>query len=704
MFLLDDQLRNTIQQGYRDFLNSRSLKARLGQKQMIAAIANTLGNPDADNRLAVIEAGTGTGKTVAYLIAALPLARYLDKTVVVATGTVALQEQLIHKDLPDLQQACDWDYGVALVKGRGRYACNLRLEQCMDAINSKEDGQFLFEDELQFNPTEQTETLYKELSSSLADGSWDGDRDAWDTRIDDIDWRALTIDRRQCSGRRCRFVDQCAFFQARSELEEAECIIANHDLVMADLALGGGAILPAPEDCIYIFDEGHRLGDTAVHHFSAQCRVEGTLSWLQRLAKQIKGQTSLFEKDTAINELLPRIDKGASEIAERISIAYPLFKQFFDNAPEALERYRFPLGDVGESIRDLAQQIASSVNACMGRIEALEDILSEALSSKDYPVPTPDLELFYQQVGSWLSRAENLLALWQRLKIQPESNTVPMACWLKLDDSSNANVDIAINASPVQATDILREQLWGSCYAAVITSATLQSLGTFNTLKRETGVLESALFLSVAGAFDHNKAAVLQVPEDCIEGNRIEEHTEYIISQLPKVIEKQAGTLVLFSSRHQMQQVYEGLDKDLQGIILIQGQYSNRELVRLHKERIDQGDSSLLMGLASFAEGVDLPGDYCKHVVIAKLPFVVPDDPLHEALSEWIEQNGGNSFFDLSLPIASLRLIQACGRLLRTETDTGTISILDKRLLTKRYGSQLLDALPPFRRQTTTLS
>jgi ATP-dependent DNA helicase DinG len=279
-----------------------------------------------------------------------------------------------------------------------------------------------------------------------------------------------------------------------------------------------------------------------------------------------------------------------------------------------------------------------------------------------------------------------------------------MACWLKLDDSANGNVDIAINASPVQATDILREQLWGSCYAAVITSATLQSLGTFNTLKRETGVLESALFLSVAGAFDHNKAAVLQVPEDCIEGNRIEEHTDYIISQLPKVIEKQAGTLVLFSSRHQMQQVYEGLDKDLQGIILIQGQYSNRELVRLHKERIDQGDSSLLMGLASFAEGVDLPGDYCKHVVIAKLPFVVPDDPLHEALSEWIEQNGGNSFFDLSLPIASLRLIQACGRLLRTETDTGTISILDKRLLTKRYGSQLLDALPPFRRQTTNLS
>ena len=128
-----------------------------------------------------------------------------------------------------------------------------------------------------------------------------------------------------------------------------------------------------------------------------------------------------------------------------------------------------------------------------------------------------------------------------------------------------------------------------------------------------------------------------------------------------------------------MEQVFDELDKDLQKEIIMQGQFSNREMVRLHKERIDQGRTSVLMGLASFAEGVDLPGDYCKHVVIAKLPFAVPDDPLHEALSEWVEEKGGNSFFDISLPIASLRLIQACGRLLRTESDTGTVTILDKR-------------------------
>ena len=697
--MLDQSIKETIQQGYRQFLKSRDLKPRLGQKQMIAAIANSLGHSDADNRLGVIEAGTGTGKTVGYLLSALPIARALEKTVVVATGTIALQEQLILKDIPDLLEACDWDHQVALVKGRGRYICNMRLEQCLDAIKSKEAGLFLFEDEMPFNPNAQSEALYQELSESLESGTWDGDRDAWDTRITDNDWQTLTVDHRQCTGRRCQFVDQCPFFKARAELEEADCIVANHDLVMADLALGGGAILPAPEDCIYIFDEGHRLGETAVKHFGAQCRINATLSWLERLPKQLKGQSPIFQKEKTIIEMLPRIEGGANEIMALLSACYPQLQSYLDNVEDDRQLYRFPQGDVGEGIRDLAQNISALTSRWIGRIEVLRDTLNEALTDKNYSVSIPDIELFYQQVGSWLTKGENLLALWDRLKQQLANNTVPLACWLRLDDAATGNIDIAINASPIQATEILREQLWGCCYGAVITSATLRSLGNFNTLKRETGIPESAQFLSVVGAFNYAEAATLCVPNDCVEGNAIEQHTDYIADNLNSMIEKKSGTLVLFSSRRQMEEVYDRLEVDTQKISLVQGQYSNREMVRLHKERIDQGKTSVLIGLASFAEGVDLPGDYCKHVVIAKLPFMVPDDPLHEALSEWIEDEGGNSFFDIALPIASLRLIQACGRLLRTETDTGTVSILDKRLLTKRYGRQLIEALPPFRRQ-----
>jgi ATP-dependent DNA helicase DinG len=697
--LLDDSIKETIQQGYRQFLKSRDLKPRLGQKQMIAAIANSLGHSDADNRLGVIEAGTGTGKTVGYLLSALPIARAKEKTVVVATGTIALQEQLILKDIPDLLEASGWDHQVALVKGRGRYVCNMRLEQCLDAIKSKEAGLFLFEDEMPFNPNAQSEALYQELSESLEDNSWDGDRDAWDTRIPDTDWQTLTVDHRQCTGRRCQFVDQCPFFKARAELEEADCIVANHDLVMADLALGGGAILPPPEDCIYIFDEGHRLGETAVKHFGAQCRINTTLNWLERVPKQLKGQTPVFEKDKTIIDMLPRIDSGANEIVALLTTCYPQFQAYLDNLEDDRQLYRFPQGDVGEGTRELAQNISALTSRWIGRVELLRDTLDEALTDRDYVVPIPDIELFYQQVGSWLTKGENLLALWDRLKQQLSSHAVPLACWLRLDDSGSGNLDIAINASPIQATEILREQLWGSCYGAVITSATLRSLGNFNTLKRETGIPDSAQFLSVAGAFNYAEAATLSVPKDCVEGNAIYEHTDYITDNLADMVEKKAGTLVLFSSRRQMDEVFDRLDTDLQKICLVQGKYSNREMVRLHKERVCQGKTSVLIGLASFAEGVDLPGDYCKHVIIAKLPFMVPDDPLHEALSEWIEGKGGNSFFDIALPIASLRLIQACGRLLRTESDTGTVTILDKRLITKRYGGQLIDALPPFRRQ-----
>jgi ATP-dependent DNA helicase DinG len=697
--LLTDEIKAEIQKGYRQFLNYRELRPRQGQKQMIAAIANSLTDDDPDNRLSVIEAGTGTGKTVSYLIATLPIARALDKTVIVSTGTVALQEQLVNKDIPELMEACEWDYNFAIVKGRGRYACNLRMEQCLDSVKARDAGVFTFENDQQFNPSAQTERLYKEMWDALEDGSWSGDRDSWDTHVSDLEWRALTVDRRQCTGRRCRFVNQCPFFKARGDMEESDCIVANHDLVMADLALGGGAILPEPEDCIYICDEGHRLGDTAIRHFGAECRINSTLSWLERIPKQCKGQAALFEKDKTLTEQFPRIENEAQKLSELLAIAYPLMKEYIDGSEEFDSSFRFPHGDVGTTIRDIASQIVKYVSAWLGRLEVLEDTLGDALSDKQYPVAIADVEVFYQQVGSWLSGAERLMMLWDRLKKELKTGEVPIACWLKLNELADGNMDISINASPIQAAEILEDRLWGNCYAAVLTSATLRSLGNFDALQRETGVPSSSLFLSVMGAFDYAKVASLKVPADAVEGNSVEQHTEYIINNLSSLVKSNVGTLVLFSSKRQMEQVFDELPKDLKKFILIQGQYSNREIIRLHKERIDQGNTSVLLGLASFAEGVDLPGDYCCHVVIAKLPFAVPNEPLQQALAEWVEVNGGNSFFDISLPMASLRLIQAAGRLLRTETDEGVVTILDKRLLSKRYGSQLLDALPPFRRE-----
>ena len=156
---------------------------------------------------------------------------------------------------------------------------------------------------------------------------------------------------------------------------------------------------------------------------------------------------------------------------------------------------------------------------------------------------------------------------------------------------------------------------------------------------------------------------------------------------------------LLFSSRRQMQDVYHGVNGEFDGRILMQGDYSKQEILRKHKEAIDGGEGSVIFGLASFAEGVDLPGDYCRHVVIAKIPFAVPDSPLEAALAEWVEAQGRNAFMEISVPDAALRLVQASGRLLRTEEDSGRITLMDRRILTKRYGRAILESLPPFQLQ-----
>lgn len=695
---LADSVRREIQSGYSQFLASKGLQPRLGQKQMIAAIANTLSRTMPGSRLAAIEAGTGTGKTVGYLIAALPIAKAAGKTVVVATGTVALQEQLVERDLPDLLAACGWDYQFALVKGRGRYVCNLRLDQVADTVRDRDQGLALFEDEMSFNPDQKTMATYRELAAGLADGSWNGQRDSWPERLSEVEWRPLTIDRRQCAGRRCRFINECAFYTARNQLDEADCIIANHDLVMADLALGGGAILPPAEECIFIFDEGHRLGETTVRHFATECRVNATVSWLERLQKQCKGQAPLFEQAPSLVEQLSAIERAAGQILLLLAPLYPQLQRLVDSSERDDGRYRFANGDIGQTLREQSQQIALQLARWSGRLQVLVDALDEAQSEQHFPVPAADVELCYQQAGSWLSRSENLLALFNSLQRPLSSDKLPQAVWLAVEQSEGGNMDIAIHASPIEAAEILTSQLWNSCHGAIVTSATLRALGKFDELKRTTGIPDDAHFLAVAGAFDYYNNATLSVPSDAVEGNKVGEHTDYLIEQLPHYFEPAAGSLVLFSSRRQMEEVFDALDREVQKKILIQGQYSAREMIRLHKERVDQGRESMLFGLASFAEGVDLPGDYCRHVVIVKLPFAVPDDPLLEALSEWVEGGGKNSFFTLSLPQASLRLIQACGRLLRSEGDSGQVTILDKRMVSKRYGRDLLEALPPFRR------
>ncbi|MDO7653130.1 MAG: ATP-dependent DNA helicase DinG [Porticoccus sp.] len=707
---------------------------------MIAAIANGLGEIEeddagdrtSDNGICVVEAGTGTGKTIAYLLSTLPIARKLGKQVVVATGTVALQEQLVNRDIPSLLKSAGWDYSVALAKGRGRYLCPLRLEQCLDAATAKDSGAFLFEDEITFNPTSHIIASYRAMDKELKQEDWPGDRDSWPESIEDVDWQPLTVDRRQCTGRRCRYIRECCFFKARDELEESECIVANHDLVMADLALGGGVILPAPENTIYIFDEGHRISTTALNHFSGQCRLKSTINWLARIQKQIAGQLPLLVNIPGMATRLEKIADAASASEKLLGISYPLFEKFLDqddadglsgannsrgknnyNGASDDVRWCFPGGDPGDDVREMAEHISEHLSTLGSLLDTLSNQVGEAMDEPHYPLPRVDLEQLFQQVGVWQGRVEGTQRLWQSYS-QSDScssnnsagyeNTSdgslksPNARWLTLEQGVGGNMDICLSASPTDAGGIFQANLWQRCFGAVITSATLRTLGSFSNYQQRCGLPKYAQCTAVAGAFDFANAGILSVPDIGVDPSDARDHTDALIEKIPKLIDWDEGSLVLFSSRKQMDLVCEQLPAEYLDRVLVQGQWGNQEIVRRHKEAIDEGEGSAIFGLASFAEGMDFPGDYCRHVIIAKIPFAVPDDPVYSTLSEWLEQQGGNPFMDLMLPDASLRLHQACGRLIRTETDTGRVTILDRRIITKRYGKQLLADLPPFGR------
>ena len=321
--------------------------------------------------------------------------------------------------------------------------------------------------------------------------------------------------------------------------------------------------------------------------------------------------------------------------------------------------------------------------------------LEDALEDNYCPVPKVDLESAYPVIGSWQARSEATRDLWASYAIPDSEGQPPKARWFTLVEQSG-NLDFEICSSPILAASTLFFSLWQECCGAVVTSATLTALNRFDRFKMLAGTPHDSLYNVVPSPFNYPESGQLVVPSQATDASKSAVHTDAIIDSIPDLLNPEEGSLVLFSSRRQMLDVYDGLQMDWRHRVLVQGDRSKQALLEEHKKRIDDGQGSVIFGLASFAEGVDLPGRYCTHVVIAKIPFAVPDDPVSAALSEWIDHRGGNAFMELTVPEASLRLVQACGRLLRTESDTGQVTLLDDRIVTRRYGKAILQSLPPF--------
>lgn len=708
--MLDKDVKKTIQQSYSQFLSARDLKPRYGQKMMIADIARTLGSIELDEEgirqtqghICVVEAGTGTGKTIAYLLATIPIAKALGKKVVVATATVALQEQIVFKDLPELKRNSELDFQFALAKGRGRYLCLSKLDRILSDFASEPMIPVIEEDWAGIDEADMG--LYQNMMQTLAQGKWDGDRDNWPEELEQTRWQRVTTDHRQCTGRRCSHVRNCSFFNAREAIDDVDCVVANHDLVLADLALGGGAILPAPEDTIYIFDEAHHLPDKALNHFASHTRVSSTSRWLGQGEGQWESIIEPMAEAVYFTQLAAEVPAALKHARQALDALYPQLEPFVEEMDTSQQRvrYRFPQGQVPEHLEAQAQTLKAAFAELASRLDKLNTEAGQLLEADHTPVPQVDLETVFALLGSWCARAEANLELWDSYANTKPKPNWPIARWINMLDFSGgkgAGKDFELVSSPILAASTLKESLWSRCCGAVATSATLAALGSFERFRYRAGTPDDAHYGVVPSPFNFQQAAVLAVPPGAIEAGDAAAHTDSLLTLLPQILQPKEASLVLFASRRQMQEVYEHLPEEWRERILVQGTGSKQTLLDQHRERVKNSEGSVLFGLASFAEGLDLPGDQCNHVVIAKIPFAVPDDPVEAALAEWIEAQGGNAFMQITVPDAAIKLVQACGRLLRTETDTGRVTLLDKRIITKRYGKAILNSLPPFARE-----
>ncbi len=712
--MISNQLKTQIQGAYSRFLEAKSLKPRYGQRLMIAEVAKVLGDIECDDEgrrsgecaVVAVEAGTGTGKTVAYSLAAIAAAKEAGKRLVIATATVALQEQIVYKDLPDLMKNSGLNFTFSLAKGRGRYLCLSKLDILLQEGHAQTATAQLFEEEgFRIEVDEASQKLFTSMIEKLAGNKWDGDRDSWSTALEDKDWARVTTDHSQCTNRHCPNFQQCAFYKAREGMGKVDVIVTNHDMVLADLALGGGAVLPDPRDTMYVFDEGHHLPDKAIGHFAHYTRLRSTADWLESTAKNL---TKLLAQNPLPGDLgkwIEQVPELAREIKTHQQFMFSACEQLADfRAGEDMEgrerpRHRFVGGVVPEHMREMGIELKKGFARLNDLFTRLTDLLKEGMDAEiSIGIPSHLAEEWYPLFGSLQSRAQGNWELWTAFTAEDPEDSPPMARWLTLAEAG-AMFDIEVNASPILAAETLRRNLWNVAHGAVVTSATLTALGKFDRFRMRSGLPKAAVTAVVPSPFHHADAGVLRVPDLRADPRDATAHTAAIIRDLPDLVEGSRGTLVLFSSRKQMQDVFDGLDRDWRKKVFIQGNLSKQETLNKHKARVDGGDSSVLFGLASFAEGVDLPGAYCEHVVIAKIPFAVPDDPVEAALAEWIEARGGNPFMEIAVPDASLKLIQACGRLLRTEQDRGIITLLDRRLVTQRYGKAILNALPPFRRE-----
>jgi ATP-dependent DNA helicase DinG len=609
-------------------------RARSQQLAMAQTIADTI----AGNRVLVAEAGTGTGKTFAYLVPAL----LAGGKVIISTGTKTLQDQLFNRDIPTVRAALKAPVIVALLKGRSNYVCHYHLERTL------KDGRTSF--------ANRDELKYLKLIERYAGVSKTGDKSGLSEVPESAAvWQQVTSTRENCLGSDCPSYKTCFVMEARKQALSADVVVVNHHLFFADVTLrdeGLSELLPACNTVI--FDEAHQLPETASLFFGESVST----SQLLELARDAESESILGAKDfVALPDSIALMEKAARDL--RLTIEG-------DNT-------RLTLAAVS-----MNPKFGIALDHLLERLEELSSLLE-----------------------SQSERSEGLENCWQRAREiairikhwRDQAESEGFVRWLEVFSHA-----LQLNATPLSIAEIFNKQLVASPRAWIFTSATLAVKGDFSHYNDEMG-LSTAQSACWDSPFDFANQALLYVPTGLPDPSSRDYTDEVVKAALPVLMASRGRAFFLCTSLRATKRAHELLieafeREKLDYPILLQGQSSRSDML----DRFRKMGNAVLIGSQSFWEGVDVRGEALSLVVIDKLPFAPPDDPVLSARIEKINKEGRNAFMEYQLPRAVINLKQGAGRLIRDETDRGVLMICDPRLITKSYGKKIWQSLPPMKR------